>query len=126
MLDCFAYCRPYCRRLGETWEASLWLRRGCRSRLGRYPLSCERQVILTMHLVPRRVDHSGSDKNQQVLLGAVGRLALKQLAEKRQIAEHGNLVVNLVNLFGNQSSQHHRLAVPYVARRGHFPDAEVG
>ena len=65
-----------------------------------------------MNRIARGVDQTSGDEYQQVALVSDGHLGTEQPPDTRQVAEEGNLVVNLFHIVTDQSAEDHRLTIP--------------
>src|SRR6266852_5033855 len=72
----------------------------------------EGHFVVGMKAIPRWIDNRRRYKNNQVLLARRTRLTAEQTSYERQISEDGDLVFEFGDIFGNQTAQHHRLAIP--------------
>ena len=73
--------------------------------------------------LPARSTMDVVTKIHQIIFRGDFALALKELAQQRQIAQHRHLVIFIRNLRRDQAAEYDRLVVPYINRGHHFPDA---
>src|SRR5438445_6967941 len=78
-----------------------------------------------MEPVAGRINNGGGDKDDQVLLCSGAGLAAEQAAHQRQIAEHWDLIFGFDDIFGDQSAEDNRLAIPNNSAGGDLAQTEV-
>ena len=85
----------------------------------------EWQFIIRVPPIAGGIQNSRRNEDHQVFLVAAAGFTSEKSTENGQVSQDRDFVLNLRNIFAEQSTQHDRLAVPYNGAGGNLAQPEV-